>query len=461
MAKYEVYAEYKDSGVKWLGEIPSDWKITALKRYCTVKGGYAFASDIFSSVGEPVIRIGDIKADGSISLENCKFIPAQLAKSSHPYLVEKGQLLMAMTGATIGKAGVYVDDNPAYLNQRVGKFVIDSNGLNYNFLWYTLKTNGYQEYIKLTAFGGAQPNISDAGMVDYISCFPSLVEQTQIANFLDYETAKIDSLISKQEKLIELLKEKRQAVISHAVTKGLNPNVPMKDSGVEWLGEVPEHWSIWKFSHIAPIITCGVASTPTYVEEDEGMPFLSAQNIKNNKLSLHKFNYIPYSLHEQLTRYRKPERGDILVTRVGAGIGEACIVDIDLEFSVYVSLTHIRVNQNIANNKFIMYFFGTDYCKFLNHEGTVTGGGVGNLNVNNVVKYKIGLPSLEEQQTIVDHIDNYIHQQDELILKAESAIHLMQERRTALISAAVTGKIDVRNWQNPNNNNEAKTEFSA
>ena len=258
--------------------------------------------------------------------------------------------------------------------------------------------------------------------------------------------------------MIQLLKEKRQAVISHAVTKGLNPNVPMKDSGVEWLGEVPEHWSIWKFSHIAPIITCGVASTPTYVEEDEGMPFLSAQNIKNNKLSLHKFNYIPYSLHEQLTRYRKPERGDILVTRVGAGIGEACIVDIDLEFSVYVSLTHIRVNQNIANNKFIMYFFGTDYCKFLNHEGTVTGGGVGNLNVNNVVKYKIGLPSLEEQQTIVDHIDNHIHQQDELILKAESAIHLMQERRTALISAAVTGKIDVRNWQNPT---EAKMEFSA
>ena len=146
----------KDSGVEWLGEIPSHWKITALKRYCAVKGGYAFSSDIFSSVGAPVIRIGDIKTDGSISLESCKFIPTELAKSSQAYLVEKGQLLMAMTGATIGKAGVYVNDSPAYLNQRVGKFVIDNNELNYNFLWYTLKTNGYQEYIKLTAFGGAQ-----------------------------------------------------------------------------------------------------------------------------------------------------------------------------------------------------------------------------------------------------------------------------------------------------------------
>lgn len=192
------------------------------------------------------------------------------------------------------------------------------------------------------ATGMGIPHVNGEELRGIVLPLPELNEQTQIANFLDYETAKIDHLIEKQQQLIELLKEKRQAVISHAVTKGLNPNVPMKDSGVEWLGEVPEHWGIWKFAHIAPIITCGVASTPTYVEEDVGMPFLSAQNIKNNKLSLHKFNYIPHSLHEQLTKYRKPELGDILVTRVGAGIGEACIVDIDLEFSIYVSLTHSR-----------------------------------------------------------------------------------------------------------------------
>ncbi len=315
----------------------------------------------------------------------------------------------------------------------------------------------YYYFLHLDYFKGLKPFYTGLRKVVRSDTFanikmpcPSLFEQTQIANFLDHETAKIDTLIDKQKKLIALLKEKRQAVISHAVTKGLNPDSPMKDSGVEWLGEVPEHWEVWKFAHIAPIITCGVASTPTYVEENEGMPFLSAQNIKNNKLSLHKFNYIPFSLHEQLTRYRRPELGDLLVTRVGAGIGEACIVDIDLEFSIYVSLTHIRVKPKIANNKFIMYFFGSDYCKFLNYDGTVTGGGVGNLNVNNVVKYKIALPSLEEQLQVVDHIDNYIFRQDGLISKAESAIELMLERRTALISAAVTGKIDVRNWQNPN-----------
>ncbi|MDQ9760976.1 restriction endonuclease subunit S [Acinetobacter baumannii] len=150
-----------------------------------------------------------------------------------------------------------------------------------------------------------------------------------------------------------------------------------------------------------------------------------------------------------------------MVTRVGAGIGEACVVDIDLEFSIYVSLTHIRVKAELAHNKFIMYFFGTDYCKFLNFDGTVTGGGVGNLNVNNVVRYKIALPSIEEQQQITEYLDNYINKQDELIAKAESAIQLMQERRTALISAAVTGKIDVRNWQHPNQKNNNNTELSA
>ncbi|EPG8905654.1 restriction endonuclease subunit S, partial [Acinetobacter baumannii] len=205
MAKYQAYAEYKDSGVEWLGVVPSHWIITTLKRYCYVKGGFAFSSDAFIDTGYPVIRIGDIKTDGSINLENCKYIPESLAVNSRDYLVEKNQLLMAMTGATIGKAGLYTSNQPAFLNQRVGKFELLAQNMNYRYLWYILKTDGYQEYIKLTAFGGAQPNISDTAMVDYPATIPSFDEQTQIANFLDHETSKIDHLIEKQQKLIELL----------------------------------------------------------------------------------------------------------------------------------------------------------------------------------------------------------------------------------------------------------------
>ena len=116
--------------------------------------------------------------------------------------------------------------------------------MNYRFFWYVLSSYGYQEHIQITAFGGAQPNISDTGMVGYKTTIPTVNEQQKIANFLDHETAKIDTLIDKQQRLIALLKEKRQAVISHAVTKGLNPNAPMKPSGVEWLGDVPVGWRI-------------------------------------------------------------------------------------------------------------------------------------------------------------------------------------------------------------------------
>ncbi len=207
MAKYKAYPEYKDSGVEWLGNVPTEWLITELKRYSWVKGGYAFPSDSFTSFGEPVIRIGDISQDGSINLENCKYVSHILAKQSQSYTVRNGELLMAMTGATIGKAGFYECESPALINQRVGLFKVLDKLMHYRFLWYTLKSYGYQEYIKLTAFGGAQPNISDVGMVGYRTTVPSLQEQSRIASFLDHETAKIDNLIEKQQQLIELLTE--------------------------------------------------------------------------------------------------------------------------------------------------------------------------------------------------------------------------------------------------------------
>ena len=447
MAKYQKYAEYQDSGIEWLCEIPSHWFLKKHKYIAEFSKGKnpELLFDNYSDGLYPYLSMDSLrgKADSKY---------AEYKKGL--VLVQDNQPLIIWDGSNSGE---FVLGRKGLLSSTMASACLIYE-IQDKYYWYLCVC--IEPEMRKHATGMGIPHVNGEELRGIVLPLPELNEQTQIANFLDHETSKIDRLIEKQQQLIELLKEKRQAVISHAVTKGLDPNVPMKDSGVEWLGEVPEHWGIWKFAHIAPIITCGVASTPTYVEEDVGMPFLSAQNIKNNKLSLHKFNYIPHSLHEQLTKYRKPELGDILVTRVGAGIGEACIVDIDLEFSIYVSLTHIRVNSNIANNKFVMYFFGTDYCKFLNYEGTVTGGGVGNLNVNNVVKYKIALPSLQEQQKIVEYIEHYVTKQDELILKAESAISLMQERRTALISAAVTGKIDVRHWQAPTVA-EAHTELSA
>ena len=433
--RYVAYPEYKDSGVEWLGAIPNDWDCIKLKYVADLCGEKVEAGSAQQYVGMENVESGNGRF-----LQKGDVKPEGLSTS-----FDEGNVLFGKLRPYLAKS--WLADFSGICSSEF--LVLRSNRVNPKFLNYYTLTEEFINQVDSSTYGSKMPRAN----WDFISLMGTPVPADElsekIANFLDHETAKIDTLIKEQQSLIQLLQEKRQAVISHAVTKGLNPDAPMKDSGVEWLGEVPEHWDIWKFSHFAPIVTCGIASTPTYVTEEEGMPFLSAQNIRENKLSLHKYNFIPHELHKQLTQYRKPERDDILVTRVGAGIGAACIVDIDMEFSIYVSLTHIRVDPKIANNRFIMYFFGSEYCQYLNHQGTVTGGGVGNLNVQNVLKYLVPLPSTDEQELIVNFIDAESVKFDRIIEEANTAIAFMQERRTALISAAVTGKIDVRDWQAP------------
>lgn len=457
MAKYQAYAEYKDSGVEWLGVVPSHWIITTLKRYCYVKGGFAFSSDAFIDTGYPVIRIGDIKTDGSINLENCKYIPESLAVNSRDYLVEKNQLLMAMTGATIGKAGLYTSNQPAFLNQRVGKFELLAQNMNYRYLWYILKTDGYQEYIKLTAFGGAQPNISDTAMVDYPATIPSFDEQTQIANFLDHETAKIDHLIEKQQQLIELLKEKRQAVISHAVTKGLNPNVPMKDSGVEWLGKVPEHWNVIAISKITNKITNGYVGPTRDILVPEGVPYVQATHIKKGKVNFDNAYFVREKWSNEHAKSIL-KQGDVLIVQTGAGTGDIGLVSANEEGFNCHALIILQSKQNLMIGSYLAYVLQSDYG-YSTLYSIRTGGMHPHLNCGEVQFVKVPVPSCDEQEQIVKFIAKHLERYDLLIQKQEKAIQLMQERRTALISAAVTGKIDVRNWQAPTVG--ADTELSA
>lgn len=211
-------APMKKSGVEWLGDVPAHWQLINLKFLCRVKGGYAFSSDNFSDEGIPVIRISDILFDGTIDNINCKRIPLELAPNQKDFELRNGQLVMAMTGATIGKISKYCSEDYAYINQRVGKFEAFNSRLNYAFLYHLLNTSGYQEHIKLTAFGGAQPNISDSEMVNYQMALPTMEEQAHIADYLDKETAKIDRLCDTVNQTIDRLKEYRIALITQAVT---------------------------------------------------------------------------------------------------------------------------------------------------------------------------------------------------------------------------------------------------
>jgi len=297
--------------------------------------------------------------------------------------------------------------------------------------------------------GSALRRMTISKIDELLIFIPSLPEQEKIANFLDHETAKIDTLIEKQQQLIKLLKEKRQAVISHAVTKGLNPNAPMRDSGVEWLGEVPEHWVVSKLKYLSNQIVDGAHFTPTYV--DKGVPFLRVTDVQSKEIDKNTIKYIPEPEHEELIKRCQPEIGDLLLSKNGT-IGIPKVIDWDWEFSIFVSLCLIKLNKKLDVH--YAYYF------FLTHEireqifGLIKQSTVINLHLDKIESFVFTVPPLEEQREIVQHLNDVLGKYDLQVAKAEKINNLLGERRTALISAAVTGKIDVRNWQAPYKENK-------
>ena len=236
MGKYEKYAEYKDSGVNYFGEIPSDWKVLNLR--------YVF--DFLNEKRFPLSALERESKKGIYPYYGASGIIDYVDE----YLLDEETILIAEDGANLLSRSTplaFIAKGKYWVNNHA--HILKPKNLLFNFWTYFLQSLDYTIYIT----GSAQPKLSREKLGEVIVLYPSLEEQTQIANFLDHETAKIDSLIEKQQQLIELLKEKRQAVISHAVTKGLNPNVPMKDSGVEWLGQVPEQWGATKIKYVAEL----------------------------------------------------------------------------------------------------------------------------------------------------------------------------------------------------------------
>jgi type I restriction enzyme S subunit len=211
------HPKLKPSGIEWLGGIPEHWNAKRLKHAAVVTTGFAFSSDDFTADGVPVLRIGDIDQEGQVSLVESKFLPVDYLRRYSNVLVRKGDIVMAMTGATIGKVGRYVENTPALLNQRVCIFRAVETG-EQAFLWYLLNSEFYIEHVVLTAFGGAQPNISDTELLSCPVPLPDKPEQRAIANYLDRETAKIDKMMEKVEAAIEKLQEYRTALITAAVT---------------------------------------------------------------------------------------------------------------------------------------------------------------------------------------------------------------------------------------------------
>jgi len=455
MAKYQQYAEYKDSGVEWLGEVPSDWDVVKIKHLSSVKRGASPRPiddpKFFDDYGDYAwVRIADVSASDMYLLNTTQTMSA--LGSSLSVKLEPNELFLSIAG-TVGKPCI----NKIKACIHDGFVYFPDLKIPNKYLFYI--SAGEQAYKGLGKMG-TQLNLNTDTVGDIKVALPkSKIDVQGIIDFLDHETAKIDSLIEKQQQLIQLLKEKRQAVISHAVTKGLNPNVPMKDSGVEWLGEVPEHW---QFPRLKQLIQYGSSISYGIVQPgdalDEGVPFIQTTNISKGSFELEDFQKTSVSIESNYPRSRL-EGGEVILG-IRASIGAAFVVPMSFK-GVNLSRGIARIiPNNLLRSDFLVWYFKSntvDQYWGLSKQGSTFS----EVSIETVRELNVVIPPLDEQETITKYLTDESNKFEKLINFAEKQKLLLLERRTALISAAVTGKIDVRNWQNPNNNNEAKTEFSA
>ncbi|MCT7586418.1 restriction endonuclease subunit S [Aliarcobacter butzleri] len=426
--KYKKYPSYKDSGVEWLGDIPSEWLV------CRNKTAFQFVKSLVGSESNNY-QLLSLTLNGVIPRDidsgKGKF-PAEFDTYQK---VEKNDLVFCLFD---------IDETPRTIG------ISNYNGMitgAYNVARCTLLADPkfiYYYYLSIDEYKGLKPFYTGLRKVVRTETFmnielalPQLREQQQIANFLDNATAKIDTLIEKQTKQIELLKEKRQAVISHAVTKGINPKVPMKDSGVEWLGEIPEHWEAKKLKYIS---TVNDDSLSENYSEDFEINYIDIGSVTTG--SINKYENMMYSTSPSRAR-RIVKNGDILVSTVRTYL--KAIAPISLKEDNFIVSTGFAVvrSKNMIISDFMKYGLLSNYFIDL-VEASSVGISYPAINASDLITFKVAIPPLQEQREVANYLDDKISKIDTLIEKSNKSIELLKEKRTALVSAAVTGKIDVR-----------------
>lgn len=442
MKNWQRYPEYKDSGVEWLGEIPKHWEVKKIKYICQIlRGKFTHRprnDPRFYNGYYPFIQTGDVAAANKyVTTYKQTLNDLGFAVSKE---FPKGTLIMTIA-ANIGDIAI-LDFAACFPDSIVG--FVPQNKNNLNYLYYNFLAIR-PELIK-TATLNTQMNLNMEQIASLFSVLPPLLEQKAIAHFLDRETSKLDNLIAKKERFIELLQEKRTALISHTVTKGLNPDVPMKDSGISWLGQIPQHWEVKKLKYLINIQGGYAFSSNDFVEA--GIQLIKIANLYQNQLHLDRQ---PTFLPDDYIKLYSPfivKKGDILMSLTGTlgkrDYGFAVLLKTNDKFLLNQRVAKISLkDSNKIVKDFILYLLQTElylYQLFLQPSGTKQG----NLSENHVTSPYIVHPPLSEQKAIAQFLDQETAKIDTLIEKTKTSIEKLKEYRTALISAAVTGKIDIR-----------------
>jgi type I restriction enzyme, S subunit len=364
--------------------------------------------------------------------KECAFISEEKDGKLKKGRLVKGDIVITTRG-TVGNMAYYDEFIPyeiVRINSGMAVLRNDDDLISTKFLYQLLKAPTITQQIDLLTFGSAQPQLTIGIINSLCMPVPPLPEQQKIASIL----TSVDTVIEKTEAQISKLKDLKQAMTQELLTQGIG-HTEFKDSPV---GRIPKEWGVVKFVEISKSITCGVASTPKYVSEAEGIPFLSAQNVANGQVVLDKYQFIGKDFHQKLTKNTKPEQNDILYSRVGAKYGEAGVIDFNWDFSIYVSLTLIKL-KDICNPYFYKYFLNSIICKQQAKNGVFAGAGVPNLNVAIVKDFVMILPPKEEQEQIA----NILLSIDKRIDAKEKKLSHTKSLKKALMQDLLTGKVRV------------------
>lgn len=435
MTQYKPYAEYKESGVEWMPKIPRHWNSAQLRRVVTIFGGTTPSSENegywngpHAWVTPPDLSTAEKHTNSRVFQTQRTLTNSGLAVMNRP-LAPSGSLILS-TRAPIGTLAISAV--PSVSNQGC-KTLITNKKLHPSFLFYHLSSN--KHVLQSLGRGSTFLELSQEHLSSFEIQSPPLPEQQAIANFLDRETERIDALIQKKSKFIELLEEKRQALISHAVTKGLNPDAPMKDSGVPWLGEVPAHWTVLRFQRIVNIRSGQVrTSDSSFLEQI----LIAPNHIESRTGRL--FSLETARAQNAISGKYQAEEGDVIYSKIRPALRKACLAPMRSLCSADMYALDASPRME---NEFLLYFLLSEpFSAFAVLEADRVA--MPKINRDSLNSIHMAVPPKEEQLTIVQSIQTSVKQIDNVRNGVTHSITLLREKRSALITAAVTGQIDVR-----------------
>lgn len=437
------YTAYKPSGVEWISQVPTHWEVIRIKYMVskvgsgvTPKGG----AEVYQHDGIPLLRSQNIYFDG-LRMNDVAYITEEVHQSMAGSAVMAGDVLLNITGASIGRCFYVPDDlGEANVNQHVC-ILRRNERVTTKYLYYLLASSTGQNQIDRLQTGANREGLNFEQLRNFVFPLPDKTEQKILTDYLAKHTSRIDETIRKKQRLIELLQEEGTALIDHVVTSGLNPCLPLKYSGVEWLGMIPTHWSNIALKHLVEVpITDGPHETPTFYPD--GVPFVSAEAVKNGSIDFDSVRgYIDEETDIRYSTKCKPRRGDVFVVKSGSTTGKVAIVETDRGFNIWSPIALVRPSEKVLS-RFLFYAlcarsFQTQVQLYWSF-GTQPNIGMGvleNLSICDVPR--------EEQSEIVQYLDARIGRIQETIDHVAKEIDLLQEYRTVLINEVVTGKICV------------------